>query len=66
MLILPYIVCIKTVSTTFCAGLGALLVGPGEADATLDGGGRALGRDILLFHNETKDDFNNPQCNNIL
>ena len=34
---------------TFVAGLGALLLGPGEADAMLDGGGRALGKDIFAY-----------------
>ena len=38
---------INTFDFTFVAGLGALLLGPGEADAMLDGGGRALGKDIF-------------------
>ena len=32
---------------TFCAGLGARRLGPGDADAILEGGGRARGSDIL-------------------
>ena len=39
----------KTRVFTFCAGLGARRVGPGDAEAILDGGGRARGRDILCL-----------------
>ena len=39
----------KTRHFTFCAGLGARRVGPGDAEAILDGGGRARGRDILYL-----------------
>ena len=34
---------------TFGAGLGARRVGPGDAEAILDGGGRARGSDMLLY-----------------
>ena len=37
----------KTNECTFCAGLGARRLGPGDADAILEGGGRARGSDIL-------------------
>ena len=39
----------KTRVFTFCAGLGARRVGPGDAEAILDGGGRARGRDIMCL-----------------
>ena len=52
---------IKWVSATFCAGLAARLLGPGEADATLDGGGRARGRDILRPPYNFVDQFKCPQ-----
>ena len=37
----------KTGKFTFCAGLGARRLGPGDAEAILEGGGRARGSDIL-------------------
>ena len=38
----------RKINFTFCAGLGARRVGPGDAEAILDGGGRARGSDMLF------------------